>query len=94
MFYLQGQLEPCTDQGASTYLAALQSPGRGAGRAVSGYCIDGGTVGMHYSLCTRLRYVFIGLEQTSDVYSLAAPQVPVHSPVQRQFQRPAVEGAV
>lgn len=46
-----------------------------------------------YPLLSGVGDVFVGLEERSYVDCLAAPDVPVHRPVEGQFQRPPVERA-
>lgn len=45
-----------------------------------------------YSLLTRVGHVPVRLEEGSDVERLAPPDGAVHRPVERELQRPAVQG--
>lgn len=47
-----------------------------------------------YLLLTRLADVPVGLEQRANVHGLTAPELSLDGPVEGQFQRPSVEGAV
>lgn len=44
-----------------------------------------------YLLLTGISHVFVGLEQRSDVDSLAPPDLSLDSPVKGQLQRPPIE---
>lgn len=49
---------------------------------------------MSYPLLSRLRDVLVGFEEAANVECLAAPEVAIHGPVEGEFERAAVEGAV
>jgi hypothetical protein len=46
-----------------------------------------------YFLLPGLRNTLVGIEQSANVYGLATPDIPSHSPVEGQFERATVERA-
>jgi hypothetical protein len=45
-------------------------------------------------LLSRLRDVLVGVEESANVYSLSTPNISGHSPVECEFERATIEGAV
>lgn len=89
--YLQGPTVRCKDRDASICPGGVLFPGRWP---------DGKTKVRHHNeigkrianlLLTRILDVLVGFEQVTDVDGLPPPELPVDSPVERQFQRPPIK---